>query len=63
MPLVLHDGIMQPLERPLPYYARLGRFTSFIDVFFGKSDYVWRDLDGAIRKWSQRLEEYYEKKR
>jgi hypothetical protein len=59
--LVLHDRTMQPLPRPLPYYARLGRFTSFIDAFFGKSDYVWRDLDGAIRKWSERLEAFYEK--
>ena len=61
--LVMYDDAMQPLTRPIPYYARLGRFTSFIDAFFGKSDFSWRDLNEVIRKWSDRLEVYYDKKK
>ena len=59
--LVMYNGTMKALTRPLPYYARLGRFTSFIDAFFGKSDFSWRDLDEVVYKWSERLQNFYEK--
>ena len=52
------DGI--PLSRPIPYYARIGRFTSFIDAFFGKTSYNWRDLDKVIKRWSEKLEKFYQ---
>ncbi len=58
--LVLSDFRMRPLSRPIPYYARLTRFSSFIDAFFGKDAFSWRDLNEVIRKWSARLEAFAE---
>lgn len=58
--LVLSDFRMRPLSRPIPYYARLTRFSSFFDAFFGKDFFSWRDLNEVIRKWSVRLETYAE---
>ncbi len=59
--LILVDSDLRPLGRPIPYYARLTRMSSFFDAFFGQSNYSWRDLNEVIRKWSGKLETYYEK--
>jgi len=56
--LILHDLHMLPLHRPVPYYAQLTGFTSFVDALFGKTAFNWKDLDKVIRKWSERLEEF-----
>lgn len=56
--LILHDRHMQPLRRPVPYYARITGFSSFLDAFFGKRDYNWKDLTKVIEKWSARLEQF-----
>jgi hypothetical protein len=58
--LVLSDFRMRPLSRPIPYYARLTRFSSFFDAFVGKDVFSWRDLNEVIRKWSARLETFAE---
>jgi hypothetical protein len=59
--LILVDSDLRPLGRPIPYYARLTRISSFFDAFFGQSNYSWKDLNEVIRKWSNKLENYYEK--
>ncbi len=58
--LILVDSDLRPLGRPIPYYARLTRFSSFFDAFLGQSNYSWKDLNEVIRKWSNKLETYYE---
>lgn len=59
--LILVDSDLRPLGRPIPYYARLTRMSSFFDAFFGQSNYSWKDLNEVLRKWSGKLETYYEK--
>lgn len=59
--LILVDFDLRPLSRPIPYYARLTRMSSFFDAFFGQSNYSWKDLNEVIRKWSSKLENYYKK--
>lgn len=54
--LILHDAQLKPLTRPIPYFARLTGFSSFVDALFGKTRYNWKNLDLVIRKWSERLE-------
>ena len=56
--LIVHNSKMQPLERPVPYYARLTGLSSFIDALFGNTSCNWKDLEKVIDKWSQRMEEY-----
>ncbi|MCB0687547.1 MAG: hypothetical protein KDC53_13520 [Saprospiraceae bacterium] len=56
--LILFNLDMQPLTRPVPYYARLSGLISFVDALFGQNLYNWRDLDTVISKWSERLQEF-----
>lgn len=56
--LIVHNLKMQPLEPPVPYYARLTGLSSFIDAFFGNTSFNWKNLEKVIDKWSQRMEEY-----
>lgn len=56
--LILNDRDLTPLQRPVPYFARLARLSSIFDAFFGSVRYGWRDLDDVIGKWSERLEKW-----
>jgi hypothetical protein len=57
--LVMFDSNGQRLSRPIPYYAKIFRFSSVIDAFFGQADYSWRDLNQVVARWSERLQKFY----
>lgn len=57
--LVMYDRDGKRLARPVPYYAKIFRFSSLIDAFLGQANYAWKDLDKVLARWSERLQRFY----